>query len=94
MWSNLLRALFAVAATSVAFAAPASAVDDEYLHALQDSYPFLSPQQLLSEGQKICNATRGGMNSTDAVSMVVKDLQVTVPAAGNIVSAAVVHLGC
>jgi len=94
MWSNVLRALFAVAATSVAFAAPASAADDEYLHALQDSYPFLSPQELLSEGQKICNATRGGMNSTDALNMVVKDLQVTVPAAGNIVSAAVVNLGC
>jgi hypothetical protein len=94
MWSNVLRALFAVVATSLAFAAPASAAEDEYLHALQSSYVFLSPQQLLSEGQKVCNAIRGGMNSTEAISMVVKDLQVSVPAAGNIVAAAVVNLGC
>jgi hypothetical protein len=34
------------------------------------------------------------MNSTDAVQMVQRDLGVSVPAAGDIVSAAVVHLDC
>jgi Protein of unknown function (DUF732) len=94
MWSIAAPVLVAGSAMSLAFAAPASAAEDEYLHALQSSYVFLSPQQLLSEGEKVCNAIRGGTTSTEAISMVVKDLQVSVPAAGNIVAAAVVNLGC
>jgi Protein of unknown function (DUF732) len=90
----VLPLLTASTAVSLAFAAPASADTGGYLHALQDTYTTLSAQQLLSEGTKICNAIRGGMNSTNAVMMVQRDLGVSVPAAGDMVSAAVVHLGC
>jgi hypothetical protein len=54
----------------------------------------VSPQQLLSEGAKVCSAIDSGMNATNAVQMVQKDLGVSIPASGDIVSAAVVHLGC
>jgi Protein of unknown function (DUF732) len=94
MWSILLRAVIAGAAMSVAFAAPAAADEGGYLYALQDRYTSLSAQQLLAEGRTVCNAISSGMNSTSAVVMVQKHLGVSVPAAGDIVSAAVVHLGC
>lgn len=94
MWSVPLRALIAGAAMSVAFAAPATADADAYLQVLQDRYTSLTPQQLLSEGRAVCNAISNGMHSTDALGMVQNHLGVSVPAAGDIVSAAVVHLGC
>jgi hypothetical protein len=93
MWSIALRVLIAAMATSLMFAAPAAAEDGEYLQVLR-TYPYLSAQQLLSEGAKICEATRSGVSSTNAVVMVQKDLGVGVPEAGDIVAAAVVHLGC
>jgi len=49
---------------------------------------------LLSEGRTVCNAISNGMNSTAALGMVQNDLGVSVSAAGDIVSAAAVHLGC
>jgi hypothetical protein len=94
MWSNAPRVLIGGAALSIAFAAPATADTGAYLHALQGFYTSLSAQQLLTEGSRVCSAIRGGMNSTDAVQMVQRDLGVSVPAAGDIVSAAVVHLDC
>jgi len=94
MWSLTPPVLIMGAAMSLAFAAPAAADEGGYLHALQATYPTVGTQQLLSEGIKICSAIRGGMNSTTAVAMVQRDLGVSVPAAGDIVSAAAVHLGC
>jgi hypothetical protein len=94
MWSVPLRALIAGAAVSVAFAAPAAADTGGYLQVLQDRYTSLTAQQLLSEGRAVCNAISNGMNSTDAVGMVQDHLEVSVSAAGDIVSAAVVYLGC
>ena len=94
MCSVPLQALIAGAAMSVVFAAPAAADTDGYLQALQDRYAFLTAQQLLSEGGTVCNAISSGMNSTDAVRMVQHHLGVSVAAAGDIVSAAAVHLGC
>jgi hypothetical protein len=79
-------------ATTVAFAAPAAADGGEYLRAVQDRFVFLSAEQLLSEGQRICASTTGGMNSADAVIMTSDDLEVSVPAAFEIVNAAIVHL--
>jgi hypothetical protein len=94
MRSIVLPLLTAAAAVSLVVAAPASADYGGYLHALQDTYTSLSTQQLLSEGTKICTVIRGGMNSTNAVQMVQRDLGVSVPAADDMVAAAVVHLGC
>lgn len=94
MWSVLFRALMACAAVSVAFAAPAAADEDGYLQALQDRYTSLTAQQLLSEGRAVCSAISNGTNATAALQMVQERVGVSVAAAGDIVSAAVVHLGC
>ena len=94
IWSVPVRALIASAALSVAFAAPAAADTAAYLQALQDRYTSLTAEQLLSEGRTVCNAISNGMNSTAALGMVQNDLGVSVSAAGDIVSAAAVHLGC
>jgi hypothetical protein len=61
---------------------------------MQASYAFLSEQQLRSEGAKICGLLRSGVPSADAVIMVRNDLGVSISAAGEIVSAAVVQLDC
>ena len=90
----VVPALVAGTAMSLAFAAPASADTAGYLAELQPFYPTLSSQQLLTEGYKVCNATRSGTSSAVALQMVQKDIGVSVPTAGDIVSAAVVHLGC
>jgi hypothetical protein len=94
MWSLGLRVLVAAVVASLAFAAPATADSGEYLHAVQPWYITLSAEQLLSEGNKVCAAMRNGMNAPTAVQMVQNDLGASVPAAGDIVSAAAVHLGC
>jgi hypothetical protein len=91
---HMVRVLLGVVATAVAFAAPAAADQDDYLRPLQERFVFLSAQQLLSEGTKVCNAIRSGKTSTDAVIMVRNDLGVSVATAGEIVSGAVVDLGC
>jgi hypothetical protein len=90
----VVPALVVGTAMSLAFAAPASADTAGYLAALQPFYPTLSSQQLLTVGYKVCNATRSGTNAADALLMVQKDLGVSAPAAGDIVSAAVVNFGC
>lgn len=87
------RIPIAVAAWTLAFAAPASADEGDYLM-LQAKLTFLTTRQLLSEGGKVCTATHSGMTSSDAVIMVQKDLAVGVPDAVYIVEAAVVGLGC
>jgi hypothetical protein len=93
-----LRVLTAAVAAAVAFAvmtaSPAQADESAYLAALQPKFTFLSPQQLLDEGYKVCRATRGGMIGPDAVNMVYKDLAVSMAVAGDIVATAVVDLGC
>jgi Protein of unknown function (DUF732) len=94
MWSVLLRPLIAGAAMSLAFASPAAADSGEYLHRLQPVYTYLSAEQLLSEGTRVCNALRSGITAPNAVMMVQRDLELSVDAAGDVVAAAAVHLGC
>jgi hypothetical protein len=87
-------ALMAVVATAVALSAPAAADETAYLQRLQARYVFLSADQLLSAGAKVCSATRSGHTSADAVTMVRNDLGVSISAAGDIVSTAIVDLDC
>lgn len=69
--------------------APQAAADqDEYLLALHDRYAFLTAQQLLAAGNKVCAAERSGVLSPDLTAMVRNDLNVSVSAALEIVSAA------
>jgi hypothetical protein len=90
----MFRILVAVPATAIAVAAPAAADEDSYLHRLQPRLTFLTMEQLLSEGNKVCRASKAGMKSVDAVQMVQQDLAASVAAASDIVSAAVVELDC
>jgi hypothetical protein len=94
MWSGLLRTLIAGAAMSLAFASPAAADPAEFLHQVQPFYNNFSAEQLLSEGMRVCSASRSGMRAPDAVQMVQNDIGASVAAAGDIVAAAVVHLDC
>ena len=82
-----------VAGIAVGVASPASANETDYLR-LKDRLTYLTTQQLLSEGYRVCGAIRNGMISPDAVNMVSKDLAVSVDVALDIVSAAVGELGC
>ncbi|MBO0678318.1 DUF732 domain-containing protein [Mycolicibacterium sp. S2-37] len=93
MVRTLSAALLIGAAGSLALAAPSSADEASYLK-LQDKFVFLTADQLLSTGYKVCQATRSGMVAPDIVNMVKRDLSAgTVPAA-DIVASAIVELGC
>lgn len=94
MWSVAFRVMLIGAAMSLASAPSAAADTGGYLHALQDTYTSLSAQQLLSEGTRVCQSLHSGANSTQTVIMVQRDLGVSIPASGDIVSAAVLNLGC
>ncbi|MBV8966248.1 MAG: DUF732 domain-containing protein [Mycobacteriaceae bacterium] len=82
---------------AVAPASPARADEAAYLQQLQPKYVFLSAQQLLDAGHKVCAAvgnTGSGMISADTVNMIQKDMAVSVAVANDIVATAVVVLPC
>ena len=91
---QLFGLLMAVAAAAVAFAAPASADQAEFIRKIQSQYVFLTTDQLISIGHKICAAARSGVPASDNVMMVRDELGMSVPGAGDVVSIAVVELGC
>ena len=90
----LIAGVASVSAFAVMAAAPAQADEATYLQRLLTKYTYLNPQQLLAEGDRVCDAERSGIPSADAVNMVYKDLTVSMAVATEIVSAAVVDLGC
>lgn len=93
----LIAGAVAVLACAVMAAAPAKADEESYLNHLQPKYPFLTAQQLLAEGHKVCQAERSGMTSSDAAKMVYEELGrqgLSVPGAIDIVTTAVIELGC
>ena len=90
----MVGALLSVVPAWVAFAAPAAADEDTFVRTMQTKYAFLTDQQLRTEGSKICSALGKGTPASDAVIMVRNDLGVSISAAGEIVSAAVVQLDC
>jgi hypothetical protein len=91
---RIIGVLIAAAATAVAFAAPAAADQSEFVRKLQQQYVFLTVEQLITAGHKVCAAARSGVPASDSVMMVRDYLGVSVPAAGDIVSLAVIELGC
>lgn len=78
----------AIAAAVLVSAPTAAATPDEYLLELQDRYAFLTPQQLLDAGNKVCAAEQNGSLSPDLTAMVQRDLNVSTNTALEIVSAA------
>ncbi|RAV14028.1 hypothetical protein DQP55_09375 [Mycolicibacterium sp. GF69] len=90
----MIGLLIAAAAAAVAVAAPAAADQSEFVRKLQERYVFLSAEQLISAGNKVCAATASGVPAADSVKMVRNDLGISVKAAGDIVALAVVEFGC
>jgi hypothetical protein len=82
----------AAVAIALTVAPPASAGQAEFLHAVQYKYAFLTPQQLITAGNEVCAFTSRGGLAADAVTMVRNDLGISVSAAADIVSAAIVEL--
>jgi len=84
-----IAAVIAALIGAVSVSAPtAAATPDEYLVKLQDKYAFLTPQQLLDTGNKVCAAESNGSLSPQLTSMVQRDLNVGTNTALEIVSAA------
>jgi hypothetical protein len=91
MKTALALSLLITAVTS----APVAAADEtSYLQRIEPRMAQLTRDQILTEGYKVCQLTRSGHGSSDAIPMVTKDLAVSVPAAADIIAAAVVELGC
>jgi hypothetical protein len=92
MWTIPLAALTAGAAMSLAIASPATADPGSFLQQVQPFYQNFSAEQLLSEGFRVCKAQSSGLTSPKSVQMVQNDIGASVPAAGDIVAAAVIYL--
>ncbi|MCT7661641.1 DUF732 domain-containing protein [Mycobacterium deserti] len=95
--SRLLLPLVAAAvafapSAAVVFAPPAAATHDDYTRFLQERYIFLTEHQLIKEGYRVCAAAAGGMPAGNITQMVVNELDVSVSAANEIVSAATLNL--
>ena len=93
MLRSLSAALLVGAAAALATAAPASADEESFLR-LQDRFAFLTADQLLSAGHKVCQATQSGMVAPDIVNMVKRDLGAGTAPATDIVAGAIIELGC
>ena len=78
----------ALVGAAVLFAPSAVADQGEYLGKLQHKYEFLTPQQLLAEGNRLCAAEQAGVLSPARTTMVMNDLTVGTNTALEIVSAA------
>jgi hypothetical protein len=79
---------------AIGAAPPAVADESDYLNHLGPRLAFLTTDQLLSEGYKVCRFIGVGRPSPDAIPMVMKDLQITVAAAVDIMAGAIEELDC
>jgi len=88
-------ALLAIAVGIGVATAPTAVADEAgYLQRLQSRLAYLTAQQLLTEGYKVCRYVSVGRPTADAIPMVMDDLDITVAAALDIISAAVLQLDC
>ena len=79
---------------AIGVAPPAAADESEYLNQLSPRLAFLSTEQLRTEGYKVCRYVGVGRPTADAIPVVMKDLQITVAGAMDIIAAAVEQLHC
>ncbi len=91
---RIIGMLIAAAATSIAFAAPAAADQAQFVRKLQEQYVFLGADQLISTGNQVCAHAARGVSAAEMVMRVRDELGISTAAAGDIVSLAVVELGC
>jgi hypothetical protein len=92
-----MRAIVAVilfAGVAIGTAPPSAADETEYLHEIQPELAFLSSNQLLTEGYKVCRYLSVGRESSDAVPVVVQDLGISVASALRIIPTAIEQLDC
>ena len=92
MKTMLMAAL--AAGVAIGVAPPAAADESDYLNQLSPRLTFLSTEQLLTEGYKVCRYVSVGRPTADAIPMVMDDLQTSVAAALDIISEAVQQLDC
>ena len=92
MKTMLVAAL--AAGVAIGVAPSAAAGETEYLNQLSPRLTFLTTEQLRTEGYKVCRYVSVGRPTADAIPMVMKDLDLTVAAALDIISAAVQQLDC
>lgn len=85
---RLAGVLAAVVGAGILAAPAAAASEDDYLNTLQPKFEFLSAQQLLTEGNRVCGAEGSGALAPDRTAMVQNDLHVSTNVALEIVSAA------
>ncbi len=79
---------------AIGVAPSASASESTFVDRMESQFPFLTPEQLVPEGHKVCRFVSAGRPVGDAIPMVVKDLAVTVAVAFEITAAAAEELGC
>ncbi|MCV7022519.1 DUF732 domain-containing protein [Mycolicibacterium novocastrense] len=91
---RIIGLLIGTTATAVAFAAPAAADQAEFVRKLQQQYVFLSADQLIATGNKVCANAARGVPAADSMLMVREELGVSIQAAVDIVSLSVSELGC
>ncbi|WP_231983464.1 DUF732 domain-containing protein [Mycobacterium sp. 852002-51961_SCH5331710] len=91
---RIIGLLIAAAATAVALAAPAAADHAQFVRQLQEQYVFLGADQLISAGNFVCAEAARGVPAAETVMKIRDDLGISTAAAGDIVSLAVVELGC
>jgi hypothetical protein len=89
MMSLTRAAVAALAAVSLLAAPSAHADTASYLQPLHDRFTFLTDDQLMAEGNKVCQAADEGMRSADTVMMVRNDLAFSVSDAIDVVTAAI-----
>ncbi|MEW5810012.1 MAG: hypothetical protein AB1925_11190 [Actinomycetota bacterium] len=75
-------------------AAPATADTGSYLDGLQPMYASLTRDQLLAAGSMACGILGSGQPAPVAVNALYKQMGLSLSAGNNIVTAAVIHLGC
>jgi hypothetical protein len=78
----------ALVGVAVLLAPSAAADQDGYLDRVQHKYKFVTPQQLLAAGNRVCAAEQAGLLSPAKTTMVMNDLAVGTNTALEIVSAA------
>lgn len=91
---RIIGLLIGSSVIAVAFAAPAAADQAEFVRKLQQQYVFLSADQLIAVGNKVCANAARGVPAADSMLMVREQLGVSVEAAVDIVSLSVSELGC
>lgn len=91
---RIIGLLIAAVGIAVGFAPPAAADQSEFVRKLQEQYVFLTADQLIAMGNKVCANAARGVPAADSMMMVREHLGVSVSAATDIVSLAVTELGC